>query len=384
MLAAIQSASTMILRAFVITTVCFLAVAGPASAQLPPRPAPAPVPQPAPPPKPLKEGDDAKLLEQLEQMAKALDEQKFGHNASIIKELREAGLTADKSFNLWLDCMREVEYDQKGKTMAEFSEWKRKLTKEPNHDRDAEFQSEVQWLAIVLMDANARTEAARADTITAAMLFVDTLVDRTGRVDREKPDGRGRPDGRGVGGPGGGINESVLSSVFAKHYKLDATVSKRETGAYSPGDVDAIYDKMILPFFREAKQAANLMNAWQKRINQQTAMAEAQHFKEAKEQFVAEKLPVLRWGQAHELFTLGQEETAAQTMLSLIRANMSHRNASNWIEELKALVKKEKPPATQPVPENGNSSAKPTPVTPPPPDGAPAPKGPKEPPPGKP
>ena len=71
------------------------------------------------------------------------------------------------------------------------------------------------------------------------------------------------------------------------------------------------------------------------------AIAQAFKFQEAKEKFTAEKLPELLWGQAREMFMLGQEASAAQTMLSLIQSHLTHRMASEWLAELTALLKKE-------------------------------------------
>ncbi len=321
----------MFFRPLLTAAVCSLGIVAPLNAQLPPRAPAAPAPQTAPPPKPLKDEDTAKLLEQLAQMSKALDEQKFGYNAKVIRELREAGASADKAFALWLDCMKDVEYDQKGRTATEFAEWKRRQTKDANRDRDAALQLQVQWLAIVLMHSNARTDAAEGEAIAAAVAFLDTVVDRI-----QKSDGRLDDNARG----------SVLNSVFAKHYKLDSTVASQEGGAYAPGDIDGIYDGMILPYYRDAGLPTSLMQAWTKRIEQATAIAASFKFIEAKEKFTAERLPELRWGQARELFELGQEETAAQQLLGIIKSNLSHRNASAWMEELAALLKDEEVPAS--------------------------------------
>jgi hypothetical protein len=324
-----HTATTMSFRPILTFSVCALGFLVPVNAQLPPKPPVAPAPQQAPPAKPLKDEDAAKLLEQLTQMAKTLDEQKFGYNAKVIRELRDAGASADKSFALWLDCMKDVEYDQKGRTSTDFAEWKRRQTKDSNRDRDAALQLQVQWLAIVLMHSNARTDAARGEAIAAGVAFLETVVDRI-----QKSDGRLDDIAQG----------NVLNSVFAKHYKLDTTLPRKEGGAYAPGDLEGIYDGMILPYYREAKLATSLMQAWTKRIEQETAIAAAFKFIEAREKFTAERLPELRWGQALDLFQLGQEETAAQQMLSLIKANMSHRNASRWMEELTALLKDEELP----------------------------------------
>lgn len=317
------------LRPLLSISLCALAFTGALCAQLPPRAPAPPTRQAAPPAKPLKEEDAAKLIAQLTEMTKKLDEQKFGYNAKIIRELREAGETGEKAFALWLDCTKDVDYDQKGRSATEFSEWKRGQTKDADHERDAALQLEVQWLAIVLMSSNARNEVARNEAVAAAVTFLDTVVDRAQKA-------KGTLHGHAY--------ENVLTSVFARHYKLESTVSRTEGGAYVPGDVDAIYDKMILPFYRETKMATSLMQAWAKRIEQQTAIAASFKFIEAKEKFTAEKLPELKWGQARDLFQLGQEETAAQQLLSLLKDNMAHRNASHWLEELTTLLKKEELP----------------------------------------
>ena len=323
-----------------LAAACCLSAVPIALAQLAPKPPGAPAPQTAPPAQPLDEKEIAKTLARLEELTKSLDESKFGHNAKIIKELREAGMSSDKSFALWLDCKKDVDFDQLGKSLTEFADWKRRQTKDPNKERDAEFQMQVQWLSIVLMDANAKNDAARGDAVAAASQFLDALVERLRRAE-------GRIQGA--------ANENVLTSVFARHYKLDASVTPKEGAAYVPGNVDAIYEGMIFPYYRSCNQPASLMNAWKKRIEQQTAIAAAFPFKEAQEKFRDEKLPELLWGQARELFGLGQETSAAQTMLSLIQTHMGHKKASEWLAEFSALLKKEEYiPPKPPAKENGS------------------------------
>lgn len=365
-------------RPFAFAAIWILALSLPSSAQLAPRTTPAPAPQPPPSPKLLKDEEIAKKLAELEQINKTLDEQKYGYNAKIIRELREAGVTGDKAFGLWLECKKDVDFDQQGKTMTEFSEWKRRQTKDPNRERDAELQLQVQWLAIVLMDANARTDAARNEAVTAATAFLDGLVERI-----KKSGGQLRGASAG----------NVLTSVFAKHYKLESTVSRRDGGAYEPGNLDEIYESMIFPYFRSTNQAVNLMAAWKKRIAQQTAIAESYPFREAKDKFMTEKLPELNWGQATELFKLGQEESAAQSMMAIIKANLAHPRSSDWIADMMSLLRREeaeepngkpapapierKPDETPAPDETVPEPAAPEPAAPAPPaPAAPPPKGP--------
>jgi|GEM_PF-2072752 len=324
-------------RLLLLTAAGLLSLAFTAAAQLAPRPPAAPAPQPPPPPQPLDEKEAAKTLVRLAEMAKNLDIHKRTYNERVIKELREAGVSGEKSFALWLDCKKDVDFDQKGISITKFAEWKRGETKDPNRARDAGLQLQVQWLMIVMMHANARTDAERGDVISAAVQFVDNYVSQMDKLDGgiQNPNERRQRQGEDHS------QQGVLDSVFARHYKLEATVSPVEGGAYVPGDVDNIYESMILPHYRSVKQYTNLISAWKKRITQQTAIASSYPFKEAREKFDAEKLPELQWGQARDLFALGLEQSASQTMVSILQSHMAHPRASEWLAELTALLNRE-------------------------------------------
>ena len=356
------------------------AVSCPVLSQLPPKPAAAPAAQPPPPPKPLKEEDVARVLKQLESLADEVDAQKFGRYSAVIRQLKESSATGDKAFNLWMDCMKEVEYDQKGKTLTEFAEWKRRIAKETDHKRNDALQLQVQWLMVVLMDASARSPSAEADVISAAASYLDMLA-----AHFKKYDG----DMEHLGG-------SVLGSVFAKKFKVESAGRRRgkpeKPGAAAqaesadtsadisvpgaPGDLSGIYESLILPYYRTNKMASSLMSAWTRRISQETAMADIPRFREAREKFVAERLPVLEWGRARELFMLGQEENGAQAMMDLIRKNLSHRDAGFWAAELRGLVET-RPSLNAPAPgkpaSKGDAKEEPAPAATTPADPAPAP-----------
>lgn len=302
-------------------------------AQLPPKAAAAPAVQAAPPAKLLDEAAAAKLLAQLEEVNRSMEEKKYGYNSGIIRDLRDAGSSGDKAFGLWLDCMKLLEFEERGRSGADFSEWKRNQTKSANNERDASLQLQVQWLTVVVMDANARTPSARAEVVSSAVAYIDNLL-----AFMKKNDGKGVPGG------------DVIGSVFGRRYKLDVTVGRQEGGATrDPGDIGGIYESVIFPYYRENRMASSLMQAWTKRIAQETEAAAAPGFREAEEKFVAERLPRLRWGQMRELFALGQQETAAASMLAHIKTNMAHREAGNWIEELRNLLANDSKPAATPA-----------------------------------
>jgi hypothetical protein len=294
-----------------------------AHAQLPPRnSAPAPAAQPAPTPKLLDDAAAAKLLAQLEDVSKTMEEKKYGYNSGIIRDLRDAGSSADKAFNLWLDCTKVIEFDEAGRTATEFSDWKRNQTKSTSNERESVLQMQVQWLTIVVMDANARTESARAEVVAAAVTYIDSVL-----AHLKKTDGKSN-----LGG-------DVVNSVFGRRYKLDITVGRKEGGAtHNPGDIGGIYETLVFPYYRRNKMASSLMQAWTRRISQESEAAATAGFREATERFTTERLPQLKWGQMREMFSLGQQESAGASMLAHIKTNMAHRDAPQWITELRTLL----------------------------------------------
>ena len=90
--------------------------------------------------------------------------------------------------------MKLLEFEERGRSGADFSEWKRNQTKSANNERDASLQLQVQWLTVVVMEANARTPSARAEVVSSAVAYIDNLL-----AFMKKNDGKGVPGGDVIG-----------------------------------------------------------------------------------------------------------------------------------------------------------------------------------------
>ncbi|RYD31828.1 MAG: hypothetical protein EOP86_17080, partial [Verrucomicrobiaceae bacterium] len=313
-------------------------------AQLIPR-KPAPAPQTGPaatppaasgPARPLKQEDVDRLLLQLSEIQDDLQGKRSTYNNSLLSQLKEAGNSEEKSYQLWLDGTKEFEFDEKGKTSTEFAEWKRTKGKElHNPPFMTGLRLQVRYLSVLILYANAHTESARTEAITAAVAYLEDLAGSAKKLDGQMDE----------------LNRSVLDGVIAKHLKLDNSLAKvKESGggkndrndAYRPGNIFEIYDRAIFPYYRDKGQVSALVAAWQKLISQETAMVEAAKVPEKVETFNRERLPVLKWGMAREMFNAGQEDTGMAAMLALIKANLGNRNAAGWISEMSGLLKTKK------------------------------------------
>jgi len=118
---------------------------------------------------------------------------------------------------------------------------------------------------------------------------------------------------------------------------LDVSVRPPEGWPLIPGDLTAIYEKTILPYLRQRKDAGRLQTAWTRRIQQEAIQVATQESEFATRNFRENVLPGLEWGQAMDLYLAGSD-TSAEKMLALIQRNQAHKQATQWIKELRMLL----------------------------------------------
>ncbi len=295
-------------------------------AALPVKTGPAASTAPETPAKPLTGDSLQKLLTQLQEIDTSLKGKRNAYNMSLLPRLNEAGANDDKAFSLWLDAMKEQDFEMQGKTATEFSDFRNGKGKElrTNAGFTTQLRLQCKFLSLIILQADAVSDGERLEVVTGASAYLDDYISSAKKM-------QGRQEE---------LRRSALDSVIAKHLKLDVSARKAEgEAAYNPGSISEIYHNMILPYYREKKAVSAISAAWNKRITQETAMVELNKIPEQLEKFQKERLPELKWGQAKDLFSVGQQEPAAVAMVGIIRANLGHRNTANWIEELTSLAK---------------------------------------------
>lgn len=336
----------------------------PAVPAVPAKPGPGPGPG-AVAPAVTEEGDpklsadlSAKLLKQLDDVEKNLGGKRGAESQAMIKLLKEASAGKDRACNLWLDCKKEVDFDLKGKTATEWSEWRRKEGKalELNDGFCSSLQLQAQFLALALLDSHAATPEQRVSVMNEANTYLDTLAKICERqeglsknilgsiMDAElNPDQDITMDNleeslKQVREAAAALGGDIMDSMYAKKLKPESCVGERKPSATHPGNLDEIYENLIMKVLRDKKDAAALAAAWTKRIALVAGIAKDTKVKELTERYENEKLPVLKWLQARDQWRCGQMEAAAANMLAVIRANPGHKECQNWTRELRGLA----------------------------------------------
>lgn len=331
-------------------SVLFLLLAlSPAIAQLPAK---------AVPGKPLSPEDAAKLKERLAKLETEMEKRRSALSGKLVTELTAAAQGPDRAVNFWLECHKEVEFIQKGRTASEFSDWRRKEGKqmEENKKFGLERQMQLRFLVLAIQSAYAETPVQEKDVATAAMGYLSGLADACEReeslarevlgsvmsldFDPDEPVTKGTlaeaiKENREVRTS---LGTNILDTTFARRFKIDGTLPDGKRAVKNPGDLGGIFETAVLGIFREKEDATALAAAWTKRIELSTRIAKACGDRHHLERFNAEQLPLLKWGQAKEQYRAGNQVAASDAMLAVISAYPEHPECDEWIKDMQSMV----------------------------------------------
>ncbi len=315
----------------------------------------------AAPAAPFTPEERAKLKEQVEQLEKDLIRKRGGMHASQIAKLKESMSSNDKAFSFWLECKKELDFDMKGKTATEFAEWKRDQIKRSstNDAFTAGLRLQLNFLMLAVLDSHAETPAQVAEVSAGAVAYVESLATF---CEKEENLAKGiissiMDSGVDPNAPvtaenlqdtltkvreaGSALGSDVLNSIFARYLKLDGSVKPRSGAPTNPGNIDEIYDRLILAPLVKKKDAAALASAWARRIEQTARVAKATKVKEIEEEYELVKVPAMKFSMYRDQWAAGQQKQAAQAMMALINANPTHQDSNDWMEALKQLAAQE-------------------------------------------
>jgi hypothetical protein len=238
-----------------------------------------------------------------------------------------------------------VNYEREGRPESDFRAWK-----ESNEDRlrDAGFieslQMQLRYLALSCQAA----EAKEIDQVfTPLMLYVDSLS----RLEEM---------------PTGNLTSSVAGSVFAEAYNLQRLLGENDAWEDTPFNISGIYESTILPYLREERPDA-LMNAWDKRIEQETRLVQMLEVHKEKElrgmsrdqqarargqqnqgggvlrrldedDFNRETLPRMKWAKLRDMYEYVNQLEGAKAMLSFIEEHLQHDLGEEFFQAFEAVI----------------------------------------------
>ncbi|MEZ5304903.1 MAG: hypothetical protein R3F11_30275 [Verrucomicrobiales bacterium] len=272
---------------------------------------------PSAPPRPLKDEDTAKILEQLQKLKEESKEIRKETGQSAIEKFKAALASDDKVYDLFLDSMKLLEFDEADRRASDWREWRQRNAQNlRDKDHLLARRVQLQWLIITIV-------ASESDDLEKVMPQIQGVIDAVSTKTED------------MGRHAGILRDSVMDSPFARAYKLRQQVRLSKEWVLEPGDLGGIYDKIMLPYLRENKPTA-VLSAWDKRIATESKFAEDRSENDPRilARFKENTLPRLRWERAQDRFLVGDQIGASQDMLALIKENMTHPEIDSWIQAM--------------------------------------------------
>lgn len=303
----------------------------------------------------LSHADREALLEKLEALSAGADARVDDRFRSAINAYRSAAANDQAALELHLKCIEKVNFKDQHRKEADFREWKRKEDEKlSTSNLGYALRLQINWLSLTLRAASAKTK--RDSLLPEVQQLVDAIVRDADKLKAHQQL----------------LNQSVTSSFFARAYDINTV--KVDNWPLAPGDLEKIYDQILLPPHRNPERVAALRAGWIKRIQQEIALKEVWEGNEESgkkngedgekkkigtadalrspefELFMAEELPELQWKMEVDLFKNGDEKTSSLNMLAHLEKFITHKSAPAWAGELDKLLNPKKPGEGTPAP----------------------------------
>jgi hypothetical protein len=337
--------------------------------------------------------DIAQLLQALKAIKEQQTQQQKAQHQRALQTVQAAAASPSAAAAAWEEAVRQVQFEGAAREGTHFREWKEKEGAGLD-DKDAQNAARLYfvWLGLTLQHSGgapvkdllpqviAYTKEATASAV--AMENTEERLKKEREADRGKQgprDRRNNADDQAVKRIYDRIMKDPLpGSIPVKALKLEELLApsastpgaapadgegRRGQGQglsrdweMAPGNVDGIFQKIILPELR-AQHDPRLLEYWDMKIKREGEAAGRSRLAFDAERFNQVRRPELLWNRAEDELALGQRGKAINDMFNLIKNNPAHPNAAAWVSRLESVI--------APAPPAAPAGAASAPVSPP-------------------
>ena len=276
------------------------------------------------------------------------------------QQITAAASSLDKAAAYWTDAVLAVQFAGVDHQTAAVRDWKQNEGEGLKAKEGANAaRLHLVWLGLTIQhSAGAETKQLLPSVIDftkqleaddAAIAHVAELIDKAKAAKRPGPNKALSGETHAKKIHDSILKMSVTSSPVAKRLQiadlLGDVAKKKKRGEDAapaswetvPGNVNGIYNAIILPEFRATKDP-RLLEYWDMMIRkeQEGIYAGMPDFEER--QWSQVKRPAMLWSRAQDLLLIGQRNRAVTEMYNLIKAFPQHPDSAGWIAQLEGLI----------------------------------------------
>ncbi len=293
----------------------------------------------------------------LEQLRKALAEMKT-HQAQFkktqlqraLQDVRAAAASGPAAASAWADAVKRTQFEGSGHESAQFREWKDSGAGEALGEKEVQNAARLYfvWLNLTIQRASGTpvkdlipqiisyTQEVAADKAAMQIFEAKMAHEKEQAAGGRGPKGRKSNDDQVKR-----MHDQILSGALSAGAPVRggnfSDLLKVEKWELSPGNVDGIFDKTVLPEFRETKDP-RLLEYWDQRIKREGEAATKSGLALEVDNFNQIRLPGLKWQKAQDELLLGQRNRALNDMFNLVKSYPAHPEAQAWLTKLEELL----------------------------------------------
>ncbi|MBC8097016.1 MAG: hypothetical protein H7Y43_14515 [Akkermansiaceae bacterium] len=312
----------------------------------------------------LRAQQDAPSID-IEQLRKTLAEMKTNlvqfKRAQLqraMQDVRTAASSGSAAANAWADAVKRTQFEGSGHESAQFREWKDSGAGDALGEKEAQNAARLYfvWLGLTLQ-RSAGTPVK--DLLPQVISYTqEVAADKTAmqafeaKMAREKElaaSGRGPKGRKDNNDQVKRMHDQILKGALSAGAPVRggnfSDLLEVAEWEMVPGNIDGIFEKIVLPEFRAVKDP-RLLEYWDLKIKRDGEEATKSGLALSVDKFNQIRLPELQWGKAQDMLLLGQRNRALNDMVSLLKSHPAHPQADAWLAKIEELVLP--PPAAVP------------------------------------
>ncbi len=293
--------------------------------------------------------DAAKLLEALKGLQDAQDKQAKVALQTVLKAAQAGAASGQAAAAAWIEAVRQTQFEGVEKEGAAFRDWK---DKEGALFSEKEVQAAAvlhfRWLTITTQRAMGTPVKdlvspiiQYAKDVLSDAAVMETMTEHADKEkDRQKPgmarNNRGASETDKIKREHDAILNRALPAGPAVKALRAEEIIKADNWEMQPGDVDGIYNAIILPEFRKNRDP-RVLEYWDLKIKLE---GEAVKLKSTfdQEKFAKERRAELLWHRGKEFNEIGLRNRCINELFQVLRTYPQHSQFRSWVSELQGII----------------------------------------------
>ena len=293
------------------------------------------------------------LAAALKQIKEKRDVSEKTKSARVLQDFRSAASSNAAAIAFYQQAVGATQYDGKTHDHVEFQNW---MKDQSNNLKSDAMQNaarlHLSYLLLTIQRAGGMTTKqlepallAHIAALTAAGAGDNAILARRDKaqalkdaaVNRRSRDAVKTPDKEPLFWEQDLINKGVDNSIFVQWYGISKMLSGLKEWESSPGNVDGIYQKTLVPYYRQNKDQ-RLIAYWDSKLQQEAQLASNSALSFKIDQFNTVRRPQLLWKRAQDMIAIGQRNRGLGEMIALVKSYPDHQDLPDWIATLEGIL----------------------------------------------